>query len=304
MFKKSIVIIIAAVLMLSITACGASRNEQSADSSPRAATGAQSITEKNEFKEDKIEDIESAKSVSVEQVSRKVFYNSEYDVQTKDYDKTINDLNILIEQTKSYIERSYSNGNVKDGNKRTTYVIRVPSGDYGGFKDSIFELGNIVSSSEEAQDVTGDYFDKESRIKVLKAQEERVIELLQKAENIEDILKIEAELTRIRAEIEQLTTVIKRYDDLISYSTITISIHQTSDYIVNDDSFLSKLQQTINSSLKTGLNLLKNLVYGIVWILPYLIVLTIIFFIVRKAMKNKSKNENQTIKSKKDEHIE
>ncbi|MFZ2539304.1 MAG: DUF4349 domain-containing protein [Oscillospiraceae bacterium] len=288
MFKKVALIFTAIVLMLSMTACK-STSIKKESSIPYSDKSAQIVGESNEMSAEDggAQSDVSTTSISANQINRKVIFNANFEVQTKDYDKTISDLNAQIKQTKSYIQSSNTYGDKKQGDASSTLVIRVPSAEYEKFKLDMQKLGNVISSSEGGEDVTGDYFDKDARLNVLKAQEKRVLELLQKAEIIEDILKIEAELTRIRAEIEQLTTVIKRYDDLISYSTITVSIYQTADYVIKDDGFFSKIVKTMKDSLQSGLTLIQNIIFLIVWLLPYLIVSTIIGLIVRKILKKK-----------------
>ncbi len=287
MFKKVALIFTAIALTLSMTACQSSKSEKNSDfngGSPQLFGAPNEMKDEAGIQEKNV----STTSISAAQSDRKVIFNSNFEVQTKDYDKTIAALNTQIEQTKSYIQSSTTYGDKEQGNARSTLLIRVPSNVYEQFKLDIQELGNVISSSEGGEDVTGDYFDKDARLNVLKAQEKRVLELLAKADTIEDILKIEAELTRIRAEIEQLTTVIKRYDDLISYSTINVSIYQTTDYIIKNDGFFAKIVKTIKDSLHSGLTLIQNTIYAIVWLFPYLIVIGVVLLIVRRVLKKKN----------------
>lgn len=302
MLKKIMLIGTAITLMLSFTACSTSKSSTATNRGTPSqytdsyATDQIALSEEGgEFKNDAMASPEAppaaspdASPTSVDQISRKVIFNSSFELQTKEYDKTIEALNLQIEKTKSYIEYSSTSGDKEKGNASANFTVRVPSAEYEAFKLAVHDLGNVISSYEGGEDVTGDYFDKDARLSVLTAQEKRVLELLDKATVIEDILKIEAELTRIRGEIEQLTTVIKRYDDLISYSTVTVNIYQTSDYVNTDDGFFAQIINTIKNSLQSGLNLLQNIVYGIVWILPYAIILAIIALIVKAILKKKN----------------
>ncbi|MEG0692098.1 MAG: DUF4349 domain-containing protein [Oscillospiraceae bacterium] len=295
MFKKIGFIFITIALTLAVTACSAKSSDKSANflKGSSQAGGAES----NSMMADEAPMEGEAKltSISPEQLTRKVILRANFEVQTKDYDKTIDDLNSQIVRTKSYIQSSDTYGDKNQGDARANLLIRVPSSEYEQFKLDVQKLGNIISSSEGGEDVTGDYFDKDARIAVLKAQEKRVVELLEKAQTIEDILKIEAELTRIRAEIEQLTTVVKRYDDLISYATITVNIYQTSDYITKDDSFFAKIATTMKNSLQFGLSLLQNMVYILVWLSPYLILLGMVAITVLSVLRKRKAKRIQEI---------
>ena len=54
----------------------------------------------------------------------------------------------------------------------------------------------------------------------LSLQEERLLDILEKAEKLTDVLELEQELADVRYQIETLTTTLNRYDQLISYSTV------------------------------------------------------------------------------------
>lgn len=217
-------------------------------------------------------------------LERKIITRVGYDIQTKDFTKTIADLTDIITQTGSFTQQSNTGGNVEDGNARASFTVRVPAEKLADFKEFVStKLGNVINQSEGGDDVTAQYFDTETRLAVLGAQEKRVLELLQKAVTIEEIILIETELTRIRTEIEQLTTTIKRLDDLTSYATVNISIQQTKDYIVTNQSFLTKTKNLIIDSAKGFGNFLKNIGVMLIWALPYLIVLAIIFLLIRKT---------------------
>lgn len=228
--------------------------------------------------------------------NRKVITSASFNVQTKDYDWTSTALEAKIAETKSYVENSYTSGDKAKGNATLAMTIRVPTDLYSDFKTSIPELGNVVSSSENGDDVTADYFDTEARLTVLLAQEKRILVLLEKA-NIEEIIKIEERLSQIRTEIEQLTTVVKRYDDLVSYATVTLNIQQTSDYIDTsvNETFFSKMGKAFGGSLKQAGEVVQNGVLAIIWMMPYLILLAIITALCLYSYKKRKKRMQNAI---------
>ncbi len=60
----------------------------------------------------------------------------------------------------------------------------------------------MTSQSESAEDVTLQYTDTESRIASLKNEQERLNALLEKADTLENIFKLEERLTEVRYELE------------------------------------------------------------------------------------------------------
>ena len=82
--------------------------------------------------------------------------------------------------------------------RRGQISLRVPEEKYTRAILWLQEQGEVKNIEESAEDVTMRYIDLEARIANLQAQEQRIRELLEKATDIENILQIEKELTRIR----------------------------------------------------------------------------------------------------------
>lgn len=233
---------------------------------------------------------ESAALQMAANTARKVILNASFEMETKNYEETYSMISQEVEQTGSYVEYSESRGNPEDGNAWISMTVRVPSDRYAAFKAFIPTAGNVTYTSEGGEDVTAEYFDVDTRLTVLRAQEKRILELLEKAQTVEEMIQIESELTRIRTEIEQLTTQLKRYDDLVSYATIHLTIRQTTDYtVIHEETFLTRMGNAMKDSFESLVSVLQNLVIALIWILPYLLLLAaiagiilLIFFLYRR----------------------
>lgn len=77
------------------------------------------------------------------------------------------------------------------------------------------------------QDVTLHYVDLEARIRNAERQEERLLEILGKAETVEDILRVEQELARVRGQLEAMTAEFRYLSDQVDFSTISVSLKET-----------------------------------------------------------------------------
>ena len=69
----------------------------------------------------------------------------------------------------------------------------------------------------------------EARLKSLKLQEERLLTILSKAELLQDIIELERELSNVRYEIENYTGTLKKWDNLIEYSKVTIDVYEVHE---------------------------------------------------------------------------
>ena len=281
---------------LTITACSSSNSSRPSAPADGAASGSTSV--KNEMAYDTSESWSgevtadgdfTGESIASEMTSRKVIQTISFDLQTKQYEDTMETLKAEISAMGGYIQQSSSYGDPEYGSAHASLTIRIPEDRYEAFKQFVPTLGNVTYSSEGGEDVTTQYYDTDARLTVLEAQEKRILELLEQASTVEEMLQIENELTRIRTEIEQLTTVLKRYDDLVSFATVSLNISQASEYIVPDNGFWSRLSRTFQDSLSTALDVLQTAVLAIVWMAPYLIVVAIIACVIVLVLRRSRK---------------
>ena len=84
-------------------------------------------------------------------------------------------------------------------------TLLVPSSNFYQIIDDIKKLSVLVSNENiYSNDVTEEYIDTEARLSVMKDTENRFSTLLQDTKNIEEAIKVEKELMRIRSEIDSL----------------------------------------------------------------------------------------------------
>ena len=104
-------------------------------------------------------------------------------------------------------------------------VLSLPSEEFERVLDELRSLGEkVTTDSISGQDVTEEYVDLKSRERNLRATEESLLRLYEKAGNVEEALSIQRELTGIRGEIELIEGRIKYLDQRSAYSQITLNI--------------------------------------------------------------------------------
>ena len=106
-----------------------------------------------------------------------------------------------------------------------TITIGVPVDE---FENALRRLrGMAVRVQDETAsgtDVSDQYVDLESRLRNLEATEARIRSFLEQATNIEESLRINAQLTEITAQIEQIKGQMSYIKDRAAYSTITVHL--------------------------------------------------------------------------------
>ena len=108
---------------------------------------------------------------------------------------------------------------------------RVPVDRFDDFVRQISRLGEVRTSHLGSQDVTEEFFDLEARIRNKQEEEKRLLKhLADSTGKLEDILKIETELTRVRGEVEQMQGRLRFLANRADLSTVTITATELADY--------------------------------------------------------------------------
>ncbi len=117
-------------------------------------------------------------------------------------------------------------------------VLRVPAAEFRTALDSIADLGDVLEMSWEAEDVTEEMRDLEIRLGNAIELRNRLQQLLERADTVEDALKIESELERVTLQIERIRGQLENMEDRIAYSTIHLHFDPKQVDEVPDDDFL------------------------------------------------------------------
>ncbi|MBC7087741.1 MAG: DUF4349 domain-containing protein [Tissierellales bacterium] len=241
------------------------------------------------------------KSSSIE--PEKVITTITMNMETLEYEKTLDRLNQLIEANNGYIVNSqisydsYVTENYNKYDRYAYYEIRIPKDYVMNFKKAIADIGNITSEYTSKQDVSKYYKDTESRLRVLETKEERLLSLLEKAERIEDIIAIENQLSDVITQKEYLKSELQGLDERIDFTTFSVSIYEvnklTSSAGVNA-SFFTKLKVAFNDAIDRFSSFIEQFIIFIVSNIFFIVLLAVlIYFIVKYFMKRNNMKRNK-----------
>ncbi|MDR1538702.1 MAG: DUF4349 domain-containing protein [Clostridiales bacterium] len=176
----------------------------------------------------------SAHAADAKHQGEKIVKTGNVILRTESFDESMEDLDEIANSCGGYIESSsiYSYGDGEDARRTYSGVIRVPSERFSEAKKRVEALGQLQSSNESADDMTGQYYDAKGRLDVKYIERERVIEMRELATDIEDILYLEERLGAINADIEIYESRLKNIDSLASYSTIYLDIEEVKELLI------------------------------------------------------------------------
>jgi hypothetical protein len=134
-----------------------------------------------------------------------------------------------IETVKAKIEADVValGGFVTTSNNRFL-LLRVPSGGLESFMEALSTLAKVLDQEVTRQDITDYYRDLELREESLVRLRERYLAILERAELVEDLLRIEQELERVNTEIERIRGALNMADQQLQFSTVTITFQEPS----------------------------------------------------------------------------
>lgn len=197
--------------------------------------------------------------------------------ETEDLDALMEALNGKISTLGGYVEDQDSHNGSMYSSRRyrsASLTIRVPAERVDEFTAEMSGIANVVSTSLSREDITLSYVATESRVKALQTEEARLLELMEQAETMADLLEIESRLTDVRYELENRASQLRLYDNQVDYATIYLSIDEVQEYTpVEEPTVWERISGGFVSSIKGVGNGLLDL---LVWVLaksPYLVIL-------------------------------
>ncbi|MFO8001474.1 MAG: DUF4349 domain-containing protein [Marinilabilia sp.] len=203
-----------------------------------------------------------------------------------------------LEESKIYIDSLvksyngyYANESYNNSEREVSYnlKIRIPENNFESFvNDSETGVGEVIFKEIQARDVTEEFFDLETRIENKKKYLSRYRELLDKAQNVKEILEIEEEIRGIEEELESTEGRLKYLRDLVDYSTLNLTLTKEKDFKfnpVNRDDFPERLKQSISK----GWIILVDFFLFLIKLWPFWIIVSI-SVITWKKLKKKRKN--------------
>ncbi len=206
-------------------------------------------------------------------VDRKIVYSAEISLTIDDLEKVEPQVVALVQQAGGYVadyNTTGSPGSLRSGKWR----VRIPVERFETFLADAARLGELESTSRTSQDMTEEFFDATARVKNKKVEEERLVALLEeRTGKLEDVLKVETELSRVRGEIEQIEGRLRLLADLTSLTTVTLNVRERSQYQPQPPvaaSFTTRLERSFQSSLTRLVNFGENLVIAVVAAAPWI----------------------------------
>jgi len=267
--------LLALLLVLVVTAsvlsgCGASSSYKDAVVEEAAPMEPMAAAPMKDTANGMVMSASGASTEAVQQTGQKLIRKVNIDAETEDLEALLGNLTAQITALDGYIESQelYNGSSYSSYRHRSANLtVRIPADRLDSFVVQLKDASNVVSYNESQEDVTLTYVSTESRIKALETEQERLLELLSKAENMSDLLEIEARLTDVRYELESVTSQLLVLANKVDYATVRLYISQVTEYTeVEEQTVWQRITTGFRKNLK---DMGENAENFLVWIVTY-----------------------------------
>ena len=186
------------------------------------------------------------------------------DIQHKIASIAVSNGGFVVESNQSSSDSQSSTHDV------VSMTVRMPAEHFEQTLDEIRNVGGrVVSENVKGQDVTEEFIDIEARLKAKKALESQFMEIMKRANSIEDALNVQGQLADVRAEIEKIEGRKRFLENQSSLSTIKLRVQTPKVFAASSQGFGGRLADSFESGLGVAMNFVLGLVTFIVAVVPF-----------------------------------
>lgn len=153
-------------------------------------------------------------------IQRQIISQGSVSVEVPDVATASARVRAIAEGVGGFVEQLSSSG--VDEFQQSTLTVRVPQDEFFSIFEEIKALGKVQNENAGSEDVTERFIDLEARLKSAQREEASLLSLLDRAENVSEILIIERELSRVRTELEQVQGQLNFLERRVDLATITV----------------------------------------------------------------------------------
>ena len=310
---KLFVLVIGTAVILG--ACGASSadtaNTATETANYRAADNAAEYDTGEAFADtDEVAEEETEKRVSAGEnmsADQKITYTCNLEIETEEYDETISAIRDKIsnyECVVSYESESDSDiywyySDRQDSASMHMYLsVMVPAESYDLFVNDICDTGKVLSKNMSAENITKNYSETKAYVDSLSTELEKLQNMMEQAEDIEDMLAIEDRITEVETQLNRYKSDLANLETQIQYSTVNINVSEVKEYTpttMATENFGERIVKTFREAWDNFGTFLQGLLLVVILLLPFIaliaVILAVVLIVIKKRKAAKKKNK-------------
>lgn len=223
-------------------------------------------------------------------VERKIIRNATLSLEVEQPAKAAQRVASIAEARGGYVVTSdsvkHASTNGSAPYEVVTVELRVPAAQFDATLADIRAAGGSVTAQKvTGKDVTEEYIDLEARLRTQRALEAQLLEIMKRAQQVEDAISVQKELTNVRTEIERVEGRRRFLENQSSLSTISVTLQPPAPLIGTTGFF-----RGVGTAFGEGVDIAASITLFFIGVLPVLIALAIFiglpaYFILRYLVR-------------------
>ena len=299
----SAILISAALLLLTLTACGGGSPAY------RESTGAEAPvmemwddaeadyyggSDSYNYSASKASATPSAQESDAEARPQKLIRTADLSMETTTFNETSQALADLTERLGGYFANSTA-GERGNSNHWANYTIRIPVENFQTFLEQASQLCHETRHNIRQEDISERYYDTSGRLRTQNIKLQRLQALLEKAQNMEDIITIQSAISETEQAIDELSGTLRHYDNQVDYATIELSLEEVyrfSNVPETPKSYPSMLGTAFVDGFNDFTDWLEDVTVSLAYSWPWLVLIALIAFAVVKLRNRRRTNKD------------
>jgi len=240
----------------------------------------------------------SASAINTASSDRKIIRNAELNLEAENPEEAQRQITSIAETRGGFVVESQQSSSDITAKSRDTVVmaVRVPADRFSETLEEIRKTASrVVTENVKGQDVTEEFIDIEAQVKAKKALEQQFMEIMKRANSVEDALDVQRQLADVRGEIERVEGRKRFLENQSTLSTIKIRLQTAKVFAESSAGSGSRLTEAFSSGFDVAMGFVLGLVTFVVAALPFALFVGLpSFVIIRYVLKRQSRPKSVT----------
>jgi len=173
------------------------------------------------------------------------------------------------------------------GARSGSIAMRIPSDRLGEALDRLRTLGRVESQTIAGKDVTANYIDLAARLRIAKARRLVLLRLMNKANSIEQTIRVQNALDDTQLQIEDLQGGINVLDDRISFATVRLELREQGVQVTTTHVEKPSIPGAWQRSIAGFIGVIAAVVIGLGYVIPVALLAGLAWLVVTRVRRRR-----------------